>query len=161
MNLIEPMHLAGQNLLDCLLRTRNYLPYFSFGVYEQNRPGFCFELHSGHNIGRWWDAMLRLEQATGFVIPPREEAAMLENLRWFFDNPDQLCLVPADLEGFMESDRVDHYWMHTLREGLLALAALARFRSSTWAVEQGRRMLESIARISRTHSKSRRVKRPS
>ena len=44
-----------------------------------------------HNIGRWWDAVLRLEEATGFVIPGELEAAMLTHLKCCLDNPLGVC----------------------------------------------------------------------
>ena len=97
-----------------------------------------------HNLGRWWDAMLRLEAATGFEIPAHLEAAMLANLRESFDNPDHLCL-----------SAFDHPWLkpdldfHSLRESLLALNALVRYRGSVWARRQARLMLETLARITR------------
>ena len=34
-----------------------------------------------HDTGRWWDAMLRLEEAIGFIIPDELEEALLRNLK--------------------------------------------------------------------------------
>ena len=67
MNLRESIELAGQNLLNTLNPSHDYFP----------DPGYC----PAHNTGRWWDAMLRLEHATGFCIPGELEGAMWRNLQ--------------------------------------------------------------------------------
>jgi hypothetical protein len=49
-----------------------------------------------HDLGRWWDAALRLEETIGFVIPAELEAAALRNPKRFTDNPDRLLpLLPT------------------------------------------------------------------
>lgn len=143
MDLRPVMDLAGQNLLHCLCPTRNFQPYWSMRVDEECRAGMYWAGNI-HNIGRWWDAMLRLEAVTGFVIPAHLEAAMLENLRESFANPDQLCL-PAPEVGYMKPG-LD---LHSLRESLLALTALVRHRNSAWAAAQAHRMLQTLQRIGR------------
>ena len=83
--------------------------------------------------------MLRLEAATGFRIPEHAEQAMLANLRRFFDNPDHLCLAPPGLHD------VQPTWdLHSLREGLLALTALVKYRDSDWARATGHAMIETL-----------------
>ena len=82
MRLKESLELGGQHLLGWLDPDRDYLPTGSWAIT--------------HDLGRWWDAMLRLERAIGFVIPAPIEAAMLQNLHMFTDNPDGLCLPPPD-----------------------------------------------------------------
>jgi hypothetical protein len=135
------MELAGKNLLNCLCPARYHLPIWSLNVDREYRAESRFSWPA-HNIGRWWDAILRLEDATGFIVPAQLEGAMLQNLRRFFDNPDQLLLAPVDLEG------VDpQFELHSLRESLLALNALVRYRNCRWAAQQGHRMLESVERI--------------
>jgi hypothetical protein len=129
-NLKESMELAGENLLNVLNPDRDHVP----------DPGYC----PAHNTGRWWDAMLRLENATGFAIPAHLEGAMLKNLHRFTGNPDALLLVPPDL-GWRDP-RLD---LHSLREGLLALNALVRYRNSRWATQCGHRMLETVRRAFR------------
>ena len=143
MDLSHTMELAGRNLLNCLSPAMNFHPYWAMRMDVDYRGEMVF-FGNIHNLGRWWDAMLRLEAATGFEIPAHLEAAMLANLRESFDNPDHLCL-PA----------FDHPWLkpaldfHSLRESLLALNALVRFRGSRWARGQARLMLETLARITR------------
>jgi len=127
MQLIESMQLAGQNLLDVLNPERDYAPTGGWLVT--------------HDTGRWWDAMLRLEAATGFIIPAHLEGAMLANLQRFTDNPDGLLFVPPDL-GWAKPN----FDLHSLREGLLAFHALARYRHSRWAAQRGHRMLETLRR---------------
>ncbi len=88
MDLKGSMELAGRNLVANLCPTRNYLPYWAIDIDSGYGARARFNWPQ-HNVGRWWDAMLRLEAATGFRIPPDREAAMLGNLHSFFDNPDQ------------------------------------------------------------------------
>jgi hypothetical protein len=153
------MELAGRNLVASLCPTQNYLPYFKVQIGEWVASGPLDYTHQSdplknlvsieiempsHNLGRWWDAMLRLEDAIGFPIPLREETAMLANLLRHTDNEEGFCLDPADL-------RIGNptFELHSLRETLLAWNALARFRHSRDAVRQGRRLLEGVRRIAR------------
>ena len=138
-DLKKTMDLAGQNLLDMLNPSRNYLPNFLVSVDRSYQAEMHF-FFPEHNIGRWWDAMLRLEDATGFVIPAHIEGAMLENLYHFFDNPDHLCLLPLDLPH----KNGGLFCFHSLREAMSALDVLVRFRNSRWAAEQGHRMLKTL-----------------
>ena len=97
-----------------------------------------------HDTGRWWDAMLRLERATGFVIPSELESAMLGNLRMLTDNPDRLLFIPPGL-----ACRAPRFELHSLRECLLAFSALVRYRGSAWAARGGREALATIRRCLR------------
>ncbi len=96
---------------------------------QQDLPTGGYEV--AHDIGRWWDAMLRAEAATGTRVPERAERAMLENLRTLTDN--SAALLTAKLCN-----------PHNLRESLLAYAALVRFRRSEWAKQQGQTLIETI-----------------
>ena len=75
MRILEAMELAGQNLLSVLSPAYQYMPCWNVWI-ERDLKATCNFGAPQHNIGRWWDAMLRLEAATGFVIPARIEAAM-------------------------------------------------------------------------------------
>ena len=97
-----------------------------------------------HDTGRWWDAMLRLEHATGFVIPPDLEGAMLRNLQRLTDNPDRLLFIPPGL-----ACRAPRFELHSLRECLLGLSALVRYRGSAWAARRGREALATLRRCLR------------
>ena len=127
MKLKESMELGGEHLLGWLDPERDYLPTGSWAIT--------------HDLARWWDAMLRLEATTGFVIPGHLEGASLRNLHWLTDNPDGLLWVPPGLDW----QRM-RFEFHSFREGILTFAALARFRGSAWAKEAGHRYLESIDR---------------
>ncbi len=127
MDLKASMELGGQNLLSWLDPERDYLPTGSWLIT--------------HDLARLWDALLRLEDATGFVIPGHLEAAMLRNLHWLTDNPDGLLFVPPDLD-WLEP----RFELHTLREGILTFNALVRFRNSRWAREAGHRYLTTVRR---------------
>ena len=131
MNLKESMELGGQHLLGWLNAERDYLPTGSWCIT--------------HDLGRWWDAMLRLEDATGFVIPGHMEGAMLRNLHWLTDNPDGLLFVPPGLDWINP-----FFELHSLRESILTYSALVRYRNSRWAREAGHRYLETIRRCLRS-----------
>lgn len=130
------MYLAGKNLLGVLSPDHNYLPLWILAV----NPKYEAEFHlwwPAHNLGRWLDAMLRLESATGFKIPSKLESACIRNLRRFFDNPDHICINP---------DPNDYFELHSLREGMLALHALVRYRNDHWAREKAKKMMEILNR---------------
>ena len=146
LTLLESMRLAGQHLLVALNPKENYLPYFIMKIGRDYRAIYEFTWPS-HNIGRWIDAMLRLENATGFTIPRKLEAAMVENLKSFFNNPDNLLLPPAKYA--MLSSPPNQLEIHSSREALLALTALVRFRGDRWAPAQAHRMMETVWRIAR------------
>jgi len=121
----QSMELAGRCCLSWLDPENDYMPT---GGYEV-----------AHDTGRWWDGMLRLEAATGFVIPPKLEAAMLRNLLTLTDNPDGLLMNNPDvpwLEAYINP--------HNFREGMLAFHALVRYRASAWARDAGHRLLETM-----------------
>jgi len=135
------LRLAGANLMANLDPQRHYLPNWDVrpardGTVAINRGW------PGHNLGRWWDAMLRLQDAIGYDIDAQAAAAMEDNLFRFFDNPDHLCLAPFDTAGVQPQ-----FDLHSLREGALALNALIRFRQHTQATQQGHAMLESVLRL--------------
>jgi hypothetical protein len=144
LTLAESLRLAGGNLLTNLNPEDNYLPYWTMTI----RPDYMADFGKwwpAHNIGRWLDAMLRLEDAIGFEIPKAIETAMVENTRRFFDNPDHICLNPYSGPLDAVTDNKNHDWdLHSLREGLLALNALARWRKNDWAATMGRQMIQSI-----------------
>ncbi|HSI15740.1 MAG TPA: hypothetical protein VK961_27075 [Chthoniobacter sp.] len=97
-----------------------------------------------HDTGRWWDAMLRYEAATGVRIPEQAEAAMMKNLRTLTDNPAALLMNTARLPGPAEKIKVNP---HNLRETLLAYTALFRHRKSDWAYEQGCKLIDAVAGV--------------
>lgn len=137
-NLKRVMEMGGQNLLYVCNPDLNYLPYFI--VPEPGGPGGDHAWN--HNIGRWLDAMLRLEDAIGFKIPAEQEKSMVENLRKFCENPDNLPFGPRDNWLGIQPD----CYVHSFREYILAVNALVRYRNSKWAAELGHKMLESIER---------------
>jgi len=98
---------------------------------------------SAHDLGRWWDAILRLEEATGFVIPAELEAASLRNLKLLTDNPDCLLLNSPDL-GYLPKPCVIN--AHNFREALLTYGGLVRRRRSAWARQAGLRLVGAIDR---------------
>ncbi len=119
---VGPVQVAMDRAAKCSLAWLNpeqhYLPT---GGYE-----------TAHDTGRWWDAMLRYEAATGTRIPAQAESAMMKNLRTLTDNP--AALLTSSLCN-----------PHNLRESLLAYTALVRYRKDAWAEQQGRRLVKTMA----------------
>ncbi|MBT5874485.1 MAG: hypothetical protein HOH43_13790 [Candidatus Latescibacteria bacterium] len=141
MDLQPYLHLAGQNLLNCLNPEANYLPYWHMTVDPENRAEYCFRKHcTGHNIGRWWNAMLRLEANIGFKIPGAIECAMLENSWRLADNPSGIFLEDIDLNDAAT------WYIHSYRETMLAYGLLVQYRGDQRAEQGG---LLAIAQMSR------------
>jgi hypothetical protein len=145
MNTLEKsLQLAGEHLLGILNPEDHYLPYWQLTVKENYEATFL-RWWPAHNIGRWLDAMLRLEETLGFKIPAEIDAAMQENARRFFENPDHISLSPSEDPLFSNPDGREPQWdLHSLREGMLALNALVRWRRSDWAAQMGRKMVQSL-----------------
>ncbi|MBK8024996.1 MAG: hypothetical protein IPK19_27175, partial [Chloroflexi bacterium] len=74
LTLEESLRLAGKHLLGILNPEDNFLPYLQLTVKENYDAAFL-RWWPAHNIGRWLDAMLRLEEAIGFEIPAEIDAA--------------------------------------------------------------------------------------
>jgi len=146
MQLRPSLELAGRNLLNILDPAHRHLPFYKIDI-SRELCGWALLESAAHNIARWWDAMLRLEEATGFIIPADIEAAMLENIHAFYDNPDHLLLYPWDDERYPRVFARFLIEYHSMREGLLALAALARIRNSRWAADKGHKMLQTLRSI--------------
>ena len=69
----QSMELAGRNLLHCLRPEDQFRPLWGVDI-EPDLRAKCRRSRFEHNVGRWWDAVLRLEAATGFEIPAEMEA---------------------------------------------------------------------------------------
>ena len=152
MDVKDSLNLAGRNLLHCLNPEQNYLPYYKIHIdpdpeAEGRLIAWRLFYCPAENITRWWNAILRLEEATGFVIPPEIEAAMLENAQIFFDNPDHLCHYPIDSGRWDPIIARFEFELHSLRESLLTLVCLERYRGSRWAADKGRKMVRTLARM--------------
>ena len=96
-----------------------------------------------HDLGRWWDAVLRLEEAIGFVIPAEYEAACLGNLQRLTDNPDRLLMNRRDIPWLRGEVRINP---HNFRESLLAFGGLVRRRHSRWARKAGLHLVRVMDR---------------
>ncbi len=87
-----------------------------------------------HDVGRWWDAMLRYENRMGVRIPELEEKAMMRNLRAMTDNSAALLVSEVCNP-------------HNLRETMLAYTALVRHRKSDWARSQGHKLVQTMSEL--------------
>jgi len=130
----EPLRFAMDRAAACCLAWLN--------PEQQFLPTGGYEI--AHDTGRWWDAMLRYEGATGTRIPSLIEEAMMKNLQVLTDNPAALLMNTARLPGPVEKIKVNP---HNLRESMLTYNALASFRKSEWAVEQGRKLVDVISSL--------------
>ena len=143
MDLKRHLHLGGEHLLGCLNPEVGYLPYWHMTVWPDKSAQFQFRRHcTGHNVGRWWNTLLRLEHIIGFAIPDTIEAAMLNQTWRLCDNPTGILL-----EDQVSSDPGTWY-IHSYRETMLALGLLVQYRHSAQARRQGLRAIEHMARAS-------------
>jgi hypothetical protein len=136
------MELAGANVLNSLVPQEDYFLVWSITI-ERGMLGRGGVSWPSHNIGRWWDAMLRLEAATGFEIPAQSEAAMLANIKRCLDNPLQINVLLRP-QGEMPAGWIDK---HSQREIMLALACLVRYRRCEWAAIAGEQMVLALDRF--------------
>lgn len=136
------LELARHNLLASLDPTRDHLPYWNAAIAPDLSAAFRHWWH-GHNLGRWWDAMMRIDEAIGVRIPAAVERAMRRHVDRFCDNEDHLCLEPLKPTDRLLYD-VD---LHSLREGLLAQSALVRMRGDRRARAKGEAMVLSLDRL--------------
>jgi hypothetical protein len=144
LSLKESMELAGRNLLAILSPSQGYLPYWKVNLDREKRAE-CQMAWPSHNIGRWWDAMLRLEAATGFGIPAQVEEPMLTNLKRCLANPLAVCCHITPRIGIEPGgDPVGWFDDGSLREALLALTGLVRWRGLGWAGKLGSRMVRAL-----------------
>lgn len=136
------LKLGAQNVLGVIARDRDYLPYWSM-EFDDNGDVFSHMGWTCHNLGRWWDAVTRLEQVLpDFVVPPDVEAGMLNNAYRYFNQPDGLAFQPFEDPAWPQELE-----LHSLREWALLLLALIRHRNSHWAKEAAHRMGETLERI--------------
>lgn len=129
----QSMELAGQCCLAWLDSEKDFMVT---GGYEV-----------AHDTGRWWDAMLRLEAAIGFVIPEHLEVAMMRNLKMLTDNPDGLLMNNPSLPWLADKAIINP---HNFREAMLAFNALVRFRDDKWAWQAGHKLLETMHKCFRS-----------
>ena len=126
-NLEQVMALAAKCLLAWLDPDRYYFPAGGWEV--------------AHDTGRWWDAMLRYENATGVRIPVQIEAAMLDNIKVLMDNPLGILFNNPQIDWLKNKAFLNP---HNFREGMLTLAALVRYRDNDWARQTGHRFLTGL-----------------
>lgn len=121
--------MAGQALLALLDPEKDLMPT---NGYE-----------AAHDLGRWWDAILRLEETIGFVIPAELEAASLRNLELLTANPDRLLMNRTDVPWLEAKAKINP---HNFRESLLAYGGLVRRRNNLWARDAGLRLVRAMDR---------------
>ncbi|MBW7894558.1 MAG: hypothetical protein H3C27_05540 [Opitutaceae bacterium] len=111
MNLLPRLQLAGAGLL---------------AMPEPAHEGFIAGgWEAAHDMGRWWDAALRLEATIGFAIPRETETTARRNLARLTDNPDRLLCNRPDIACLQPKAKLNP---HNFRETLLAYNALIRWR---------------------------------
>ena len=146
----DRLKLAGDHLVNILSPEHNYLPFYECHINDKMEV-FTWLRGASHNTGRWVDAMLRLEDATGYAIPKDIEAAVIANLKVMYDNPDHLFLNPLPEDSpFPPQVTEGQLEYHSMREGLLALTQMIRYRDSDWAKDKAKNMIDTVDRISDT-----------
>ena len=111
MNLTRRLEMAGAGLL---------------AMPEPENEGFITGgWEAAHDMGRWWDAVLRLEATIGFAIPRETEITARRNLARLTDNPDRLLCNRPDIPCLQPKAKLNP---HNFRETLLAYNALIRWR---------------------------------
>ncbi|MCF6175326.1 MAG: hypothetical protein L3J71_06135 [Victivallaceae bacterium] len=135
MNIKERIELAGKGLLGILDSEQKFMPtVIGFNV--------------AHDLGRWWDAILRLEEASDFIIPAEIEAASLKNLKRLTDN--SYCLLTSRTDLPWLSDEVKKratIHPHNYRETFIAYKALISRRKNKWAHKSALKLAESMNSI--------------
>lgn len=139
-DLKQRMNLAGDNLVAMINPNHHNMPNFLINVSPDGKADIEF-FHVSHNVGRWVEAMVRLETATGYTIPKEIDSAMIDNIHRLFDNPDHLNLTPLDLPH----TNADLFCFHSLREGLEALNVLMHHRQDAWSRAESQRMVAAMA----------------
>jgi hypothetical protein len=89
--------------------------------------------------------MYAWQQVTGNEIDPFIKNVVLNNMKWFFDNPDSICFQPLNIEG-LGPFPLD---LHSLREGMIALNAVIKYEEGEWrewALETAEKMIATIDR---------------
>ena len=129
MDLHHRLEIAGHALLGILDPEKELMPMSGWEV--------------AHDLGRWWDAVLRLEKTVDFAIPAELEAASLRNLQRLTDNPDRLLMNRTDVPWLKETAKIN---AHNFRESLLAFGGLVRRRDSLWAREAGLQLVRAMDR---------------
>lgn len=143
MNLIDPLTLAAANLLGCLCPEQEFRPYWHIAVGADLRAEYQFRPHcDAHNVGRWWNAMLRLEETIGFGIPAEVEAGVLGHTWRMCANPAGILLDEPD------PAEPSTWYIHSYRETMLALGLLVRRRGDERAIRQGLRAIRQMRRAS-------------
>jgi hypothetical protein len=130
MTIRDRLQLAGQALLGMLDPENELMPTGGAEV--------------AHDLGRWWDAALRMENAIGFEIPPELEAASLRNLHLLADNPDRLMMNSSVISWMAKSARINP---HNIRESFLTYDQRWRRRQDDWARESGLVLTAAVDRL--------------
>ena len=144
------LELGAKNIINLISKENHYRPYWSLDIDDDNRA-FSHLGWVGHNFGRWWDAVLRLESILpSFIIPEDIEAGMLNTVHEFLDQPDALGFQPYASDNPHEKQEIE---LHSIREWMLGLLALIQYRKSQWAEQTAHRMcvtLDMIFRVPET-----------
>jgi len=144
LDLRPTLELAARNLLECLCPESNFRPYWQISVDENFLAEYQFSRHrDAHNVGRLWNAWLRLEDAIEFRNPPEVEEAMLENTWRMCDNATGTLLADVD------PDDASAWYIHSYRETMLSFGLLVRHRAGDVARKARRAGLRAISRMKR------------
>lgn len=129
MDLEKHLEIGGLGLLGILDADNDFMPT---NGYE-----------TAHDLGRWWDAVIRLEETIGFTIPDELETVALKNLKLLTDNPDRLLMNRTDIPWMAGKAEINP---HNFRETLLAYGGLIRTHRGDWAVDSATTLVSAMDR---------------
>ena len=122
MTIIKTLTRAARHLNNVLNHDRQCLPYWMMAVTGEGLAEFEDRRYcSGHSLGRWWNAILRLEDSFGCQISADIETIMLQHAWDMSDNPAGIFLED------IQPDDPATWYIHSYRETMLAFAMIARY----------------------------------
>lgn len=142
-DLLRHIELGMQHLMNSLDADQDGIPFFGIRL---TREGYWYLYHTPvfdvpHVIGRCLDALLYAETISRVQVPATFEEEMVRHFLPSFAESDHL-------NGFIDpSDGQRRVLFHNLREGLLGLNALVRYRHDEQARSLATNMLGTISHI--------------
>jgi|GEM_PF-4651711 len=124
-DLLLRLRLSETCLLGCVMNGTDYRPSADYGEWEV-----------AHNVGRVIEAILLMEQYCGTKPDEKAVAGLVENLWKMTDNPFSLLLW-------------DNTHFHSMREALMAYAALIKYRPAykEKALEKAKLLIKTMTAV--------------
>ena len=144
MTIIKTLTRAARHLNNVLNHDRQCLPYWMMAVTGEGLAEFEDRRYcSGHSLGRWWNAILRLADSFGCQSSADIKTIMLQHAWDMSDNPAGIFLED------IQPDDPATWYIHSCRETMLAFAMIARCWDDDRAADCGRRAITRMRDASR------------